>query len=153
MQHWRRADPDLTLPDGRRRRFNPHLRCGGKCHRCGVAGVNRQRRRHHGVCEQIGDHRPPGHTVVPIQRVLGKLAAFPHFPELCLIARPASLALHIDVDVHGFSVPSGEKPTKDQRLRFGFRSCSGRLRSTKLCKNLANSKLAWVSQWSAGVKE
>ena len=34
-----------------------------------------------------------------------------------------------------FSVPSGEKPTKNQRLRFGFRSCFGRLRSIKLCRN------------------
>ena len=79
MQRWRRADPDLAQPDGRRRRFNPHLRCGGKRHRFGVAGVYRQRRRHLGVHEQIGDHRPLGHTVVPIQRVLGKLAAIPHF--------------------------------------------------------------------------
>jgi len=78
MQRWRRPDPHLTQLDGRRR-FNPQLRCWGKRHRFGVAGVYRQRRRRPGVCEQIGDHRPLGHTVVPIQRVLGKLAAVPHF--------------------------------------------------------------------------
>jgi len=52
---------------------------GGKRHRFGVAGVYRQRRRHLRVHERIRDHRPLGHTVVPIQRVLGKLAAVPHF--------------------------------------------------------------------------
>jgi hypothetical protein len=43
---------------------------------------------------------------VPIQRVLGKLAAVPHFSQLRLFVRPASLALHVNVDVHGFSLPS-----------------------------------------------
>jgi hypothetical protein len=106
MLRWPRADPDLTWPDGTHRRFNPHLRCCGKRHRFGVAGVQRQRRRHNGVCEQIGDHRPLGHTVVPIQRVLRKLAAVPHFFQLRLFVRPASLAVHVYVDVHVFLLPS-----------------------------------------------
>jgi len=44
---------------------------------------------------------------VPIQRVLRKLAAVPHFFQLRLFVRPTSLALHIYVNVHGFSLPSG----------------------------------------------
>lgn len=58
--------------------------------------------RHDAVCEQVGDHSPLGHTVVPIQRVRGKLAALPHFSQLRPFVRPASFALHIYVDVHGF---------------------------------------------------
>ncbi len=58
---------------------DPHSRCGGKRHRFGVARVHRQRRRHPGICEQIGDHSPLGHTVVPVQCVHGNLAALPHF--------------------------------------------------------------------------
>ena len=107
MLRWPRADPDLTWPDGAHRPFDPHLRCRGKRHRFSVAGVEKQRRRHPGICEQIGDHSPLGHTVVPIQRVLRKLAAVPHFFQLRLFIRPASLALHVYVDIHGFSLPSG----------------------------------------------
>jgi hypothetical protein len=115
MLRWPRADRDLTWPDGAHRPFNPHLRCRGKRHRFSVAGVEKQRRRHPGICEQIGDHSPLGHTVVPIQRVLRKLAAVPHFFQLRLFVRPASLALHVYVDIHGFSLPSGEKPRNDQK--------------------------------------
>jgi len=107
MPRWPRADRDLTQPDDTHRRFNPHLRCGGERHRFGVAGVHRQKRRYSGVCEQIGDHVPLGHTVVPVQRVLGKLAAFPHFFQSRLFVRPASLALHVHVDVHGSSLLFG----------------------------------------------
>ena len=39
---------------------------------------------------------------MPIQRVRGKLAAVPHFLQLRLFVRPTSLALHVNVDVHGF---------------------------------------------------
>ena len=107
MLRWPRADPALTWPDGTHRQFNPCLRCRRKRHRFGVAGVYRQRRRHPGVCEQIGDYSPLGHTVVPIQRVLRKLAAVPHFFQLRLFVRPTSLALHVYVNVHGFSLRSG----------------------------------------------
>jgi len=55
-----------------------------------------------GICEQIGDHRPLAHAVLPVQCVHGKLAALPHFFQLRLFVRPASLALHVYVDVHGF---------------------------------------------------
>jgi hypothetical protein len=107
MLRWPRADPDLTWPDGTHRRFNPRLRCRRKRHRFGVVGVYRQRRRHPGICEQIGDHSPLGHTLVPVQCVRGNLADLPHFFELRLFVRPASLALHVYVDVHGFSLRSG----------------------------------------------
>jgi hypothetical protein len=86
---------------------DPHSRCRGKRHRFGVVGVYRQRRCHPRICEQIGYHSPLGHTVVPIQRVVRKLAAVPHFFQLRLFVRPASLALHVYVYVHGFSLPSG----------------------------------------------
>jgi hypothetical protein len=129
MLRWPRADPDLTWPDGTHCRFNRRLRRGGKRHRFGVAGVEKQRRRQPGICEQIGDDSPLGHTVVPIQRVLRKLAAVPHFFQLRLFVRPASLALHVYVDVHGFSLQSGrnrettkvsiriQKPVWSPRLR------------------------------------
>ena len=122
MLRWPRADPYLTWPDTTHRRYNPCLRRGGKRHRFGVAGVEKQRRRHRGICEQIGDHSPLGHTVVPIQRVRRKLAAVPHFLQLRLFVRPASLALHVYVDVHGFSLPSGRNretinsPVRIQKL-------------------------------------
>ena len=120
MLRWPRADPDSTWPGrhappiSKQKQFSwlltcgdPHSLCGGKRHRFGVAGVYGQRRRHPGICEQIGDHSPLGHTVVPIQRVVRKLAAVPHFFQLRLFVRPASLALHVYVDVHGFSLRSG----------------------------------------------
>ena len=126
MQRWRRADPDLTLPGARHRGFNPQLRCRGQRHRFGVAGIYRQGRRYDGACEEVGDHRPLGHTVVPIQGVLGKLAAVPHFFQLRLFVRPASLALHVNVDVHGFSLPSGrnrETVKGSVRIQKLFWSC------------------------------
>ena len=108
------------------RRFDPRSLCDGKRRRFGVARVLRQERRHNGICEQIGYHRPFGHTVVPIQGVLWKLAAVPHFFQLRLFVRPASSALHVNVDVHGFSSVR-EKPRNDEvkgsvRIQERFRS-------------------------------
>lgn len=66
---------------------------------------------------------------MPIQRVLRKLAAVPHFFQLRLFVRPTSLALHVYVNVHGFSLRSGrnretikgsvriQKPVRSPRLR------------------------------------
>jgi hypothetical protein len=136
MLRWPRADPDLTQANGTHRRFSPCLRRGGKRHRFGVAGVERQRRRHPGICEQIGDHSPLGHTVVPIQRVLRKLAAVPHFFQLRLFVRPASLALHVYVDVHGFHFSPGETE-KRLKAQFGFRSRFGRLDS-QICARMVH---------------
>src|SRR5215471_10945792 len=64
-------------------------------------------RRDNGVCEEIGDYSPSGHTVVPAQCVRRNLAVFPHFFQLRLIVRAASLAVHVDIDVHGMSFCPG----------------------------------------------
>lgn len=45
---------------------------------------------------------------MPIQRVPGKLAPVPHIFQLRLFVRPTSLALHVNVDVHGFRFRPGE---------------------------------------------
>ena len=100
------------------RRFDPRLLCDGKRRRFDVASVLRQGRRHNGICEQIGDHRPFGHTLVPIQSVLWESPAVPHFFQLRLFVRPASLALHVNVDVHGFFFSPGETEKRSGQ-RFG----------------------------------
>jgi hypothetical protein len=110
------------------RRFDPHSLCDGKRRRFDVASVLKQGRRYNGIREQVGDHPPFGHTVVPIQGVLWKLAAVPHFFQLRLFVRPASSALHVNVDVHGLSSVR-EKPRNGQvkgsvRIQKRFRSPS-----------------------------
>ena len=96
MPRWRQTDRVLKHAVTR-----IHSRCGRKPHRLGLAGVQRQGRRDRGVSKKISDHRPLGHTLVPVQRVRRNLAAVPHFFQLRLFVRPASLPLHVDVYVHG----------------------------------------------------
>ena len=136
MPHWPRADACSRLSCA-----NPHLRCGGRRHRFGVAGVHRQRRRRADVREQFGDHRPLTHAVVPVQRVLGKLAATPHFFQLRLFVRPASLALHVNVDTHGFSLHSEGKPENDQKLS----SDSKAVLVASVVKNVCTKSPIWVT--------
>src|SRR6202035_3547428 len=76
------------------------------------------------MCEQIGDHCPLNHTVLPIQRVFGKMAALPHFFQLRLFVRPASLAPHANVDVHGIFASIREKPRNGQKLSSDLETVS-----------------------------
>ncbi len=73
---------------------------------------------------------------MPIQRVLRKLAAVPHFFQLRLFVRPTSLALHVYVNVHGFSLRSGRNRERS-KVRFGFKSRFGRLDS-QICARIVD---------------
>ena len=109
MPRWRQADPVLKHAVTR------HSRCGGKRHRLGVVGVCTQRRRHAGVCEQNRRSDPTGAYHRASTMRPQELAAVPHFFQLRPFVRPASLALHVHVDLHGFLPRSGEKPAKNDR--------------------------------------
>jgi len=122
------------------RRFDPRLLCDGKRRRFDVASVLRQGRRHNGICEQIGDHRPFGHTLVPIQSVLWESPAVPHFFQLRLFVRSASSALHVNVNVHGFS--SVREKTRNGKVKGSVR-IQERFRSPPFANFCANRPFAF----------
>ena len=70
---------------------------------------------------------------MPVQCVRGNLAALPHCFQLRFVIRPASLALHVHVYVHGCRLVPENRATS--RIHFEIRSCFGRLHAVNLRRN------------------